>query len=66
MSSPEEIVHLNLQDQRLLGNWAGGRLSADQKLRRAKLNPPQLAAAKKTSKSGLASLKPEGGFLFFF
>ena len=27
--------------------------------------PPELAAAKKTSKTGLASLKPAGGFFFF-
>ena len=28
--------------------------------------PPELAAAKKTSKTGLASLKPAGSLLIFF
>ena len=62
--SPEESAHLNLWDQRLLGNWAGGWPSADQELRKAKLSPPQLAADKKTRKTALARLKPAGGFSF--
>ena len=63
--SPEESTHPNLQDQRLLGSWVGGWPSTNQELRRVKLSPPQPPAAKKTSKTGLASLKPAGGFSFF-
>ena len=62
--SPEESACPNLQDQRLLGHLAGGWQSASQEWRRVKLSPPQPAAAKKTRKTSLASLKPAGGFSF--
>ena len=43
----------------------GWRLaSADQELGRVKLSPAQPAAGKKTSKTGVASLKPAEGFFF--
>ena len=40
--------------------------SAGWEWRRAGLRPPELAAAQKTSKTGLPSLKPAGLFFFFF
>ena len=64
--SPRKSACLNLLEWRLLGNWAGGWLSADQEGRREKPIPTQPAVASKTSKTDLASLKPARGFFFFF
>ena len=64
--SPGENVQLNMLESRLLGNWAGGWLSAPQEGRKTKPISPQPAATSSnqvwnTRKTGLASLKPAGG-----
>ena len=64
--SPEEGECLNLWVQGLLESWAAWVLVGIEK---SWARPPELAAAKKTSKTGLASLKSAGFFkivLLFF
>ena len=56
---------LKLPALRLLQNWASGWPKANQEGRKVKPITPQPAATRKTRKTGLASLKPEGGFFFF-
>ena len=55
-----------VRDWRLLGNWPGVWPSVDQEQRKVKPIPPQPAAAKKTSKNGLATSKPAGGCFLFY
>ena len=65
--SPRENARPNLQDRRLLGNWAGDLPSAATEGRSMKPISLQPAAARKTSKTDLASLnslKPARGIFF--